>query len=245
MQRNRNKPFLVYYPMILTHCPFHPTPDSSDWDPTDKGSTDYKGDPKYFGDMVTYMDKIIGKLIAKLEELGLRENTLILFTGDNGTDMPVVTTMNGRNVAGGKGLTTDAGTRVPLIANWPDIIPTGQICNDLIDFSDFLPTLCETANVDIPSGPNIDGRSFLPQLKGLKGNPRDWIYCWYSRSGDEIQAEVFARTQRYKLYQTGFFYDIQNDVMEQTPLHEDKLDQDTKQIKRMLQNVIDKYKIKM
>ncbi|MHC4745049.1 MAG: sulfatase-like hydrolase/transferase, partial [Planctomycetota bacterium] len=206
IRRKKDKPFLVYYPMILTHCPFEPTPDSADWDPRSKGSKTYKGDPKYFGDMVTYMDKIIGKLAATLEKLGLRENTLILFTGDNGTDAPVVSMMDGRPVKAGKGQTTDAGTRVPFIANWPGVIPEGKVCKDLVDFSDFLPTLCECAGINVPERLNIDGRSFMPQLRGLKGNPREWIYCWYARNGGPTGKE-FTRNQRYKLYRTGKFYD--------------------------------------
>ena len=113
IERNKAKPFLVYYPMILTHCPFEPTPDSADWDPKSKGSRTYKGDAKYFGDMVTYMDKVIGRITAKLDRLGLRDNTLILFTGDNGTDKPVISMMSGRKVAGSKGSMTDGGTRFP------------------------------------------------------------------------------------------------------------------------------------
>jgi arylsulfatase A-like enzyme len=65
---------------------------------------------KYFGDMVTYMDKIVGRIAAKLDALGVRDNTLILFIGDNGTDNPVISIMGGRKVAGGKRLMTDAGT---------------------------------------------------------------------------------------------------------------------------------------
>ena len=103
IERNKDRPFFAYYPMILTHCPFVPTPDSRDYNPKSKGSPTYKGDPKYFGDMVAYMDKDVGKIIAKLESLVLRDNTLVLFTGDNGTDHPVVSLMNGKPVAGGKG----------------------------------------------------------------------------------------------------------------------------------------------
>ncbi|MEN8228772.1 MAG: sulfatase-like hydrolase/transferase [Bacteroidota bacterium] len=242
IERNRNKPFLAYYPMILTHCPFVPTPDSPDWDSSDKGSTSYKGDTTYFGGMVSHMDKIVGKLTAKLDELGLRENTIIVFTGDNGTDKPVVSVMNGRKVAGGKGLMSDAGTRVPLIANWKGVIPEGEVCSDLVDFSDFLPTLCEAAGFPVPEELNIDGRSFLPQLKGRTGNPREWIYCWYSRAGKDSDAKVFIRNQRYKLYRNGNFYDIDNDVLEKAPLQEDDLSDETRRIEAMLQKALHQYK---
>ncbi len=242
MERNKDKPFLVYYPMILTHCPLVPTPDSADWDARSQGSKHYKGDPKCFADMVAYMDKMVGKLIAKLERLGLRENTLILFTGDNGTDKPVVSVMSGRRVAGGKGHMTDAGTHVPLIANWPGTISKGRVCGDLVDFSDFLPTLCECAGVPAPPELNVDGRSFLPQLEGKKGNPRQWIYCWYSKTGRIKQAREFARNQRYKLYASGEFYDVANDVLENKSLSSEPLDAEASRARAMLQQAIDRYK---
>ena len=115
------KPFLVYYPMILTHCPFDP-PDSTDWDPKQLGSTTYKGDrndpQRHFHDMVAYADKAVGQIVSQLEKSGVRDNTLIIFTGDNGTDTPIVTPWNGKKVVGGKGTMSDTGTRVPLIVNW-------------------------------------------------------------------------------------------------------------------------------
>jgi arylsulfatase A len=237
MEKNKEKPFLVYYPMILTHCPFIPTPDSADWDPKSPGSKSYKGDAKYFGDMVTHMDKIIGKLATKLDELGIRENTLLLFTGDNGTDKPVVSQMGNRKVAGAKGSMTDGGTHVPFIASWPGVTPTGKVCRDLVDFSDFLPTLCEATGATIPSELEIDGRSFLPQLQGKKGNPREWIYCWYSRDGKG--GRDWTRNQRYKLYRSGKFYDISNDVLEKKPL--DDLSAEAEQIRAMLQKALDRY----
>jgi arylsulfatase A len=132
IKKNKDRPFLVYYPMILTHCPFVPTPDSADWNPKSVGSPTYKGDAKYFGDMVTYMDKLIGRIADTVEKQGLSENTIILFTGDNGTDKPVVSKFKGRTVAGGKGKTTDAGTRVPLIVTGAGV--KTQVLNDLVDF---------------------------------------------------------------------------------------------------------------
>jgi arylsulfatase A len=240
MERNKSKPFVVYYPMILTHCPFEPTPDSADWDPKSKGSKSYKGDAKYFGDMVAYTDKIVGKFLSKLDELGLRERTMVLFVGDNGTDKPVVSMMNGRKVVGGKGSMTDAGTRAPFIANWPGVIPKGKVCNDLVDFSDFTPTLCEAAGVEVPTELKIDGRSILPQLKGQTGDPRDWIYCWYSRAGGSNGKE-WARNQRYKLYRKGGFFDISKDVLEKKPLKAVELSDDAKKARGILQKALDKY----
>ncbi len=241
IEKNKDQPFLAYYPMILTHCPFVSTPDSPDWDPADKGSLRYKGDTVHFSGMVNYMDKTVGKLVDKLDELGIRENTLIIFTGDNGTDEPVVSVMDGRQVAGRKGHMTDGGTRVPLIVNWKGVISEGVISNDLIDFSDFLPTLCETVDITVPTELNIDGRSFYPQLMGEKGEPREWIYCWYSRNGKDKDAKVFARNQRYKLYRSGNFYDIKEDVLEEAALQDNDLSNEIREIKVMLQEALDQY----
>ncbi|MCK4990995.1 MAG: sulfatase-like hydrolase/transferase, partial [Bacteroidales bacterium] len=242
IERHKKQPFFAYYPMILTHCPFHPTPGSADWDSSDRGSTSYKGDTIYFGGMVSYTDRIVSKLTAKLDELGLTENTLIVFTGDNGTDVPVVSVMDGRKVAGRKGQMTDAGTRVPLIVNWKGVIPEGQVCSDLVDFTDFLPTICETAGITLPEDLNIDGRSFFPQLIGRTGNPRDWIYIWYSRAGKDSDAKVFARNQRYKLYRSGNFYDISSDVLEKAPLQDGDLNDETREVKAMLEQALNQYK---
>ncbi|MGA0112408.1 MAG: sulfatase-like hydrolase/transferase, partial [Chthoniobacterales bacterium] len=112
---NKDKPFLAYYPMILTHCPFIPVPETSDWDPDSPGSPTYKGDAKYYADMVHYMDKLVGKVVDQVEKAGIAEHTVIIFTGDNGTDVPVVSKWKGIDYAGGKGKATDAGNHVPLI----------------------------------------------------------------------------------------------------------------------------------
>ena len=103
---------------------------------------------------------------------------------------------------------------------------------------DFLPTICDVANIDIST--DLDGRSFLPQLKGEKGNPRDFVYCFYIRNKyDYEKAKVFARNQQYKLYKKGTFFNITDDVDEKNPLK--KLTDEEKAIKAELQKVIDHY----
>ncbi len=235
------KPFLLYYPMILTHCPFSPTPGSPEWLMDDTTVMQYKGQAHYFEDMMAYTDQIIGNINKKLSELGILENSLVIFTGDNGTDVPVVSMLDGRSVAGAKGKSTDAGTRVPLVVNWPGKIAPGQINSDLIDLTDILPTICEAAGIEIPVEPKLDGRSFLPQLLSKPGNPREWIYSWYSRNGEEEKARIFARTKEYKLYSTGEFYHVPKDWDEQLPLEKDLLDPTLEEIYGMLSNVIVDY----
>jgi len=243
MEKNRKHPFIVYYPMILTHCPFTPTPDSKEWNPKSRGSRTYKGKGVFFADMVAYMDKIVGKIISKLEELGLRKNTLVLFTGDNGTDKPIVSRMkNGSEVVGGKKLMTDGGTHVPLIASWPGIIQSGLVSSDLIDFSDFLPTICQASGTAVPEKFGIDGRSFLPQLMGKKGHPRDWIYCWFSRNGIENKAKIFVRNKKFKLYGRGDFFDLTMDSKEKSSLDVEQLSKEARLSHNLLSKALARFK---
>src|SRR5262245_3690878 len=109
VNRHKDKPFFLYYPMMLTHGPYQPTPDSPDWDPKAMGEM-VNRDAKHFADMVAYMDKLIGKLDAKLGELGVRDNTLVLIVGDNGTGRGTTSRFRGADYSGGKGTTKAAGT---------------------------------------------------------------------------------------------------------------------------------------
>jgi len=243
MEANRDRPFFVYYPMAQVHCPFSPTPDSDDWAPDSRGSKTYKGDPEYFADMVAYTDKAVGRIDAKLAELGLRNNTLLIFTGDNGTDKPIVTRTTFGRVAGAKGSMTDGGTRVPCIVSWPGVIRQGRVSRDIIDFSDFLPTICRAAGAKIPPAVVIDGKSFLPQLRGEPGTPREAIYVWYSRSGNAKAAKVFARNQQFKLYEDGRFFDVAEDRLEKSPLEDASLGPEARAAKAMLQGRIDTFTV--
>ena len=205
IEKNKKNPFLVYYPMILTHCPFDPTPDSTDWDPKRLGSTTYKGDrndpQRHFRDMVAYADNLVGQIVEQLEKSGIRENTLLIFTGDNGTDKPIVTSWKGTKIAGDKGNMTDAGTRVPLIASWPSgIKKPGRVVDGLVEFSDLMPTLCEVAGAELPSNYPGDGSSIVPLLQdNASVRKKDWIYIWYSRTGHSDRGHVMVRNKKYSL----------------------------------------------
>ena len=216
MEQNQEQPFFAYYSMALTHGPFNPTPRSADWAKGDR----LKNDPKYFGDMVEQMDETVGRIVRKLDDLKLRERTLILFYSDNGTGRGIRSRMGDRVIEGGKGLTTDAGTHVPMIANWKGTTPRGKVLDDLIDSVDFLPTIAEAGDARVPQ--LCDGRSFLPQLRGGKGSPRDHLFWHYDpRPGwdkKQYRLQRFTRGKRYKLYDDGRMYDVAADPLEDRPL---------------------------
>ena len=237
-QSQQPRPFLVYYPMCLVHDPFQPTPAMESF-----GTYEIEGlnDTTYFRNMMGYMDRQIGKIVAKLDSLRLRENTLVIFTGDNGTDRNVVSYMGNKAIRGDKGYTTDAGTHVPLIASWKGIIPEGEISDDLVDFTDFLPTLLEVARVDIPDTFVADGHSFLPQLQGKTGDPREWIFCDYDPQWSNFTARRYAQDKQYKLYENGEFYHFTTDWQEEQPLDTLNLDEAATASYEKLKGVLENF----
>ena len=240
ISRKKDAPFFLYYPMILTHDPFQPTPDSPDWDPATNTENKLKS-VKHFADMVAYMDKMIGRVDARLGELGIRDNTLLIFIGDNGTHSTVTSQFKGSSFQGGKGKTTHRGHHVPMIASWPGLMKQGRVSTDLISAADFLPTICEAAGVSIPA--HVDGVSFLPQLRGEKGTPRDWLYTWYSpRQRQDLTVREFAFDQRFKLYRTGQFHDLIADPEETKPLDPSALVDEPAAASKKLQAVLDQFK---
>jgi arylsulfatase A-like enzyme len=213
-EKHRKEPFFFYYAMALTHDPFVPTPDSKDVqaDARDKAAA------KWFPEMVAYMDKVVGRLLERLESLGLARDTIVIFTGDNGTSTAITTqTVNGP-VRGGKGGTKQNGTHVPLIARWTGTTPPGRVCEDLIDFTDFFPTFAEAAGKPMPSEHPKDGQSFLPQIRGGKGKPREWIFCDYAPRWGKFTDARWAMDKRWKLYGDGRLYDVASDPDEQAPV---------------------------
>ncbi len=246
IERHKDGPFLAYYPMMLPHWPFEPTPDSADWNPAarrgdkqEKGSGNGKRDLKYFADMVAYTDKLVGKIAGKLDELGIRENTVLIFTGDNGTFTGITSMMGQTAVQGGKGKTIDNGTHVPLMVSWPGTTPAGKVCGDLVDFSDILPTLAQLAGAELPADIRPDGRSFAPQIQGKPGDPRAWTYCWYERNGKRNRASQHVRNQQFKLYADGRMFDVAADPSEKRPLDAAGLDEPTRQLRQQFQAVLD------
>jgi arylsulfatase A len=176
LTKHRNDPFYIYYSLSHVHAPIMPTPDSA----PDREDL--------FADNVAYMDKLVGKLIAELERLKLREKTLVIFFGDNGTGKAWAdrSTIGGRRLSGEKGSMLEGGGLVPLIASWPGTTPAGKVSPDFTDASDFFPTFAELAGAKLPYKTILDGHSFAAQLRGEQGQPREWIFnqlakMWYVR----------------------------------------------------------------
>jgi len=228
IKRNKENPFFIYYPMLLVHDPFVPTPDSPEWQSLETRS---EKNNKYFVDMVAYMDKIIGKIVDELEAQGIAENTLLLFVGDNGTHPRIISQTENGSIRGGKGNTISHGVNVPMVASWPSIIKKSKSYSGLVNFNDFYATFSDILNVE-NSG---DGESLMQILKNKETLKREIVNIYYDPMwGNSRYRNVFSQTERYKLYQNGEFFDMDKDVLETNPLNDVDLSESVQIIKDKL-----------
>ena len=221
--RHKNEPFYLYYPMSHVHIDIMRTPDSA---PDSKD---------LYYDNVAYMDKLVGKLLAELDRLKLRKNTLIVFAGDNGTAPMFATrsTIYGKALSGCKNTMLECGALVPCIASWPGKIPAGKVSPSLVDFSDFLPTLAAVAGAKLPAGLNVDGKAFASQLCGKEKTwPRDWIFV-------QLDRHWYDRDTSWKLNESSELFDMRNAPFAETLVPADKQDNEATTARKRLQAVLD------
>lgn len=222
MKKNNEKPMMIYYPMCLPHGPLTTTPAEKNAPKEEQHKA-----------MVRYTDIILKKLINALEELKIRDNTIIVWTTDNGTAVGQIGHMNGRAVRGGKTYLTENGVNAPFIVNCPGIVPEGVVTEALIDFTDILPTFCELAGAEMDNNFTYDGHSFASHILGKSiDSGHDYIMALGGHlamliNGRITSAHIFRdrviRDKQYKAYvdTTGHIYeiiDLQNDFDEQINL---------------------------
>ncbi|MBG9378210.1 sulfatase-like hydrolase/transferase [Panacibacter sp. DH6] len=237
----QGKPFFIYYSTSLCHHPYSPTPDDPEynaWDPNNKLS-----DSTFFPSMVQYMDKKIGNIFSRFDSMNLTGNTVFIFLGDNGTPSAITSVYLGDSIRGGKMKSTTWGTHVPLIVYWRGMIPANTVNSDLVDFTDFLPTLAGIARIPVPKTyGTIDGVSFAPRLAARPGTPRSWIFCHYDP--EQNQPSVLKRwiqDTTYKLYDsTGRFYNVYLDPYEKNNLK--TLTPEQEAVKVRFQSILDSLK---
>ena len=226
INRHKSQPFFIYYPMSHIHGPIVRTPDSKPG--ADKG--------RLYADNVEYMDKLVGKLMVELDRQHLRDNTVVLFTGDNGTARVGVqaATVNGRSISGNKATMLEGGSRVPLIVNWPKVTPAGVVNRDLVDLSDFFATCAELGGARLPVGVTLDSRSFAAQIKGQKGTPRQWVYV-------ELNGKSYVRDERFKLTNQGELFDLTEAPYREVAVPGDTTDAAAIAARRNLQGILNEH----
>ena len=197
IDRKKNEPFFLYYPMALVHSPFVHPPKLEKL-----ARTNFRDDLDKqtiaFGHMITYMDHVVGSLLNRLKKHDLDKNTLVLFTGDNGTHKNITSHLPGLKLKGGKGTMTEAGSRVPLLAWWPDTIRPG-VRDEFFCLVDVLPTVTSPAGIRLNR--KVDGLNLAHHLTGGPGKNREHVLINYGRG-------YFVRDKRFRLNQDGKLYDI-------------------------------------
>jgi len=202
IRRHKDKPFFLYYSMHLVHVPIQRTPDSV------KGA---QNSEVLYDANIAYMDKQVGEIVAELEKLGLRENSLVIFSGDNGTAMDFPAPIGGRMINGKKASMLEGGSRVPFVASWPGTTPAGKVSKDIVNFTDMHATFLELANVKPPTGFKFDSRSIAPQLRGEKGNPREWAFV-------QLGNTWYVREQGWKLNESSELFDMSDAPFVEKPV---------------------------
>ncbi|MBS0010990.1 MAG: sulfatase-like hydrolase/transferase, partial [Bacteroidales bacterium] len=232
VDENRDNPFFLYWATPIPHLPLQAPPEWVDYYAEIFGDEEpYTGDRGYFphpkpraayAAMVSYLDNNVGLLVQQLRDLGIFDNTLIIFASDNGpsytggTDSPWFNSAGPFSEENGrvKGYVYEGGIRVPMIASWPGMIKPGSVTDHVSAFWDVMPTLAEIAGVRPPE--DIDGISFLPALIGERDQlQHDYLYWEFPA----YQGQQAVRMGRWKAIRKNIFrgnmkielYDLEND----------------------------------
>jgi arylsulfatase A len=260
IRRNRHRPFLAYYNLGLLHRPFQFTPEDAraprPGEPAPSPWTGQRGQLEAFPQMIAYADRVVGRLLDTLYELGLEENTVVIFTADNGTDnvreaSSLRSKFLGQQVQGGKYFPTELGVNVPLLVRWPGRISAGSVTDALVDFTDLFPTLVDLAEASPPDDYRLDGRSLKPCFLGEAATEKPIIYSWgnFEQNSKKYKAPaVYAdellhvvRNRRWKFYSDGRLYDLSQDFLEQQPIPPGK-DGEAEQARKRLRQELEKLR---
>tara|TARA_R110002095_G_scaffold212746_3_gene202483 strand:- start:1037 stop:2458 length:1422 start_codon:yes stop_codon:yes gene_type:complete len=243
IRQNQKQPFFAYLPYIIPHVELV-VPEDSERPYRGKFPKTSIQDPRpgyigsedglvTFAGMVSRLDDHVGEIVAMLEELGIRDNTLIIFTSDNGgqggTWKGMTDFFNGNApLKGYKGSMYEGGLRVPFIAKWPGKIEPGTTSDLQIGFWDVLPTFAQIAGTRVPAGTDVDGISFLPTLLGTgQQQKHEYLYWEYTRG------KIISRALRMgnwkavqnKMKNSIELYDLGKDVGETNNLAKQHPDQ--------------------
>lgn len=179
--RNRDRPFFLYLPHAMPHKPLAASEDFYTFDTPDD----------LYADVIHELDWSVGRILSRLKELGLEDNTLVIFTSDNGPWF-------GGNTAGLRGMKAkswEGGIRVPMIARWPGKIPGGRVSKQVAATIDIFPTFCTLAGAPLPDDRVIDGADILPLMTSSSaGSPHEAIFAM---SGDQLH---IVRSGKWKLH---------------------------------------------
>ena len=215
IERNRDEPFFLYVPHPIPHKPLHVSPPfmkGVSTEITDKlkneyGSIDYKTRDRLFRQAIAEIDWSVGQILDTLEAQGIDENTVVIFTSDNGPAIGSAGPLKGR-----KGSTFEGGMRESTVIRWPGKIPANQSNAELMTTMDLLPTFAQLAGAELPTDRIIDGKDIWPTLIGKAATPHQ---AFFYHKGNSLNA---VRSGKWKLHASNGkptqLYDLENDIGE-------------------------------
>ena len=264
---NRDNPFFFYWASLIPHVALQAPQRWVDYYVEKFGDEKpYTGNQGYYphryphaayAAMISYLDENVGKLVAKLKDLGVYDNTIIIFTSDNGPTFnggadpewfqsAGILGSNKRKI---KASFDDGGIRVPMIASWPGKIKPGSQTNHISAFWDVMPTLCEIANVATPK--DIDGISMIPTFLGESGQKVHEVLYWELGRKQAVRMGKWKGIRKNGKDEVGEIelYNLEDDIQENNNIAKD-FPEIVKQIETIMQNehepaVIDAFKQKV
>lgn len=250
IEKNATQPFFLYLSFYTVHNPMHGKPELVEKyrkKAEEMGlfdSVTYITNPSWVGDfpprgwrnrilqsnieyaaMVESLDENVGKVIARIKELGIEDNTIIFFMSDNGgLSTAESSPTSNLPLRAGKGWLYEGGIREPMIIKWPDVVPGGEVCEAPVISTDFYPTILEMAGIELMPGQHMDGKSMVPLLKGEQKQIHDALYWHYPHYGNQGgRPGAVIRKDNFKLIK--FFeddhvelYDLKKDISEKRDL---------------------------
>ncbi|MHC4625465.1 MAG: sulfatase, partial [Planctomycetota bacterium] len=251
IEANRDRPFFLYLPHYAVHTPIRAKKEMIAQYKA-KQPSNGQGNPTYAA-MIESTDQGVGRMMAKLDELGLTDNTIVIFSSDNGgvggykpLGIKGGEITSNAPLRGGKGMLYEGGIRVPLLVRWPGVVSPASRCDAPVITVDFYPTLLEMASAERPAGQVLDGASFLPLLRGSGDLGRDAIFwhfpAYLQGSGGTWRTTPAGAIRKGKWKLIEFFedgrvelYDIVRDISEKNDLAE-KMPEKAKELHELLKN---------
>ena len=238
IERNKDEPFFLYLPHPIPHAPLHVSPPFMKGVPDDvvaklneeNGKIDYRARDNLFRQAIAEIDWSVGQILDTLVANGLDENTLVLFTSDNGPPKNTLFASPGP-LRGNKGTTFEGGMREPTVVRWPGKIPAGKPNDELMTTMDLLPTFAKLAGAMIPTDRVIDGKDIWPTLIGQAPTPHE---TFFYHGGNQLRA---VRSGKWKLHtrngKPAQLYDLEKDIGEKTNV----IDSNPEVVERLVQHL--------
>ncbi|MHC4175707.1 MAG: sulfatase, partial [Planctomycetota bacterium] len=231
IQTNKDRPFFLYLPHYAVHTPLNAKSELINKYRKKAGSNG-QNNPTYAA-MIESTDQGVGRIMEKLDELGLTDNTIVFFFSDNGGVKGIT---SNQPLRGGKGMLYEGGIREPMFVCWPGVVKAGTMCDTPVIGIDLYPTILEMAGARKPRGKLLDGLSIVPLLKGRKSLNRKalfWHFPAYLQGKAEGARDPYFRTRPGAAVRAGHWklieyfedgvlelYNLRDDIAEQNNLAE-------------------------